>query len=155
MDLWFGRAMNLNSNDFYACNRKLYYLEPKWYGSEEQMLAFGRACVRSTNWGGRVPLTLVNAHTNIARYLKFDPEIQSAYWKRPGVWPDLKMAYEKYAQLNPETAWRERYIRYAYWCEQWEEMSKQLPLLRRTNYTFFGGKNEFDRMVGRANTAGK
>ena len=30
MELWFQRAMELNPNDYDACNYKLLYLEPKW-----------------------------------------------------------------------------------------------------------------------------
>ena len=62
MELWFDRAMELDPNDYDACYYKLYYLEPKWYGSVKDMLDFGRECVDSKVWGGRVPLVLTDAH---------------------------------------------------------------------------------------------
>ena len=65
MELWFRRAMELDPNDYDACSAKCLYLEPKWYGSIDEMLAFGRACVTNKLWGGRVPLMLVDARSNI------------------------------------------------------------------------------------------
>jgi len=47
------RAMKLDTNSYAACRSKIYYLEPKWHGSPEEMIAFGRQCVQSTKLGGR------------------------------------------------------------------------------------------------------
>ena len=69
MELWFQRAMELDPNDYDACSAKCLYLEPKWYGSIEEMLTFCRSCVTNKHWGGRVPLILVNAHWDIPRVL--------------------------------------------------------------------------------------
>jgi hypothetical protein len=113
MELWFRRGMELNPNYYELCHNKLYYLEPKWHGEPEDMLDFGRECVRSQRWGGRVPLILVEAHDNLARYL---PQAnQSEYWKNPEVWADLRMAYEKFFKLkiSPEKA---------------EELKEKIPL---------------------------
>jgi hypothetical protein len=41
MELWFNRAMELNPLCYDAAYAKLYYLEPKWHGSVEDMLIFG------------------------------------------------------------------------------------------------------------------
>ena len=46
MEEWFRRAMKADPGNYSACSRKLYYLEPKWYGSEEEMLAFGASAWR-------------------------------------------------------------------------------------------------------------
>src|SRR5258705_3885966 len=50
MELWFERAMKLDTNNSLACQTKLQYLMPKWYGSEKEMLDFGRECVNSSQW---------------------------------------------------------------------------------------------------------
>lgn len=149
MELWFGRAMKLNTNNHEACYNKQRYLMPVWHGSEEEMLAFGRECVKSTEWGGHVPLNLVNAHDWIAKR----PEHKSSkqYWKNAEVWADMKMAYEKFFKLNPDhIGWRHNYARHAWWAEQWDDLNKQIALFGPINYDFFGGKAEFNKMVAQA-----
>jgi tetratricopeptide (TPR) repeat protein len=146
MEEWFGRAMSLNTNYYDACWGKLYYLEPKWHGSRQDMLDFGRECVASEAWGGEVPLILTKAHDELAKTLNPDDRIE--YWKDPEVWSDIKSAFEKFFELNPDASgWHHNYARYAYWAEQWDELNRQLPLLGEINYEFFGGKDEFDKMV--------
>jgi hypothetical protein len=147
MELWFGRAMTINSNDYDACSSKLYYLEPKWYGSTDAMLEFGRECVQSTNWGGRVPLILEAAHNNICNEYIAESE-RTNYWSQPEVWADIKSAYERFFELNPDaTRYYHNYARYAYRAEDWDKLNELIPKLGPINYNFFGGKDEFDRMV--------
>ncbi len=149
MELWFKRATDLDPNYWDAFDAKRYYLEPKWYGSPEAMLEFGRECVNSKKWGGHAPLILRDAHEALAKYL--DKEEQPAYWKQPHVWKDLHAAFEKFFDLNPdETGWRHNYALYAYRAEQWDELNRQIPLLGEINYEFFGGKEKYDKMVREA-----
>jgi hypothetical protein len=35
----------------------------------------------------------------------------------------------------------------AYHCRQWDTLNKQLSLFVSTNYEYFGGKSEFEKMV--------
>jgi hypothetical protein len=151
MEKWFDRAMKADTNNYTACDRKRYYLEPKWHGSPEEMLAFGRQCVASTNWAGRVPLILVDTHDALARYLP--KETRTNYWtSSPTIWRDIKNSFEKFFQLNPDAiGWRHNYARYAYWCEQWTDLKRQIALLGPLNYSYFGGKAEYDKMVRLAN----
>ena len=145
MEQWFQKAMDKHPDNYDACSKKLRYLEPKWYGSPEEMLRFGRECVDSETWIGYVPLVLRDAHESLANYVEKDR--RPAYWKQPEVWPDLKASFEKFFQLNPDaTRWRHNYARYAYWCEQWDELNEQLKLLGEINYEFFGGTDEFEKM---------
>ena len=146
MELWFRRAMEIAPNNYEACTAKLYYLEPKWYGSPDEMLRFGRECVASEKWNGSVPLVLVDAHETLATYARRTGETN--YWKRAEVWPDLKSSFEKFFTLDPEaSSWRHNYARYAYWCGQWESLNEQIKLLGEVNYDYFGGRAEFDKMV--------
>jgi tetratricopeptide (TPR) repeat protein len=150
MELWFNRAMMLDPDDYDACSKKLYYLEPKWYGSREAMLNFGRECVQNTNWAGKVPLVLVDAHWNYCRgYI--DKSEQTNYWKQPDVWPDIKSAYARYFQLYPDaTGTYEYYAWYAYQAGQWDTLNELIPKLGPETYYRFGGKDEFDKMVRQA-----
>src|SRR5438552_6813211 len=42
---------------------KIEYLRPRWYGSIEKMIQFGRECGTNTNWRGRVPLWRADAYS--------------------------------------------------------------------------------------------
>jgi hypothetical protein len=147
MELWFQRAMAINPDCYEACEDKLHYLYPQWYGSRDDMIAFGRECADSTNWGGNVPLILSDAHREYWLYLD-DPELKTNYWKRPDVWPDIEKAFDRFFELNPnETAYYHNYAWYAYQCQQWEKFNELVPKLDQVNYDYFGGKDEFDKMV--------
>ena len=149
MELWFRRAMAIDTNCLAACSSKRYYLEPKWYGSEADMLAFGWQCVQSTYWGGHVPLILLDAHEAIRRYREGDAKTN--YWKQPEVWLDVQAAFDRFLQLNPDaTGWYHNYAYYAYLCERWDKFNELLPKLGQINYDYFGGRPEFTKMVARA-----
>jgi tetratricopeptide (TPR) repeat protein len=147
MELWFGRAMNLNPNNYDACSAKLHYLYPQWYGSRADMLAFGRECVTNTNWGGDVPLILVDAHSEYDRYNRPTEEEQYAYWKDPEVWPDIKAAYERFFELNPDAdGTYKNYAWYAYYAGQWSDFLSIAEKVRPEDYGFFGDKESFSQM---------
>ena len=158
MEKWFQRAMKLDPNNYQACRSKLHFLLPEWYGSRDDMLAFGRECVASTNWGGHVPLILVDAHSEFARTL--GAEERREYWMLPDVWPDINAAYEKYAQLNPDlTRFRYPYAAYAFRCRQWQDFKAQIGIIRKNDmppdYNYFGGKDDFDKMAALADSIDK
>ena len=146
MEQWFQRAMALDPNYYEACYAKLYYLEPKWYGSREDMFEFASECLRSEKWGGRVPLIVIDAHEDFAKTLQKGE--RAGYWKRPEVWQDLKQAFDKFFRLNPNASgWHHNYALYAYRAEQWEDLNRQIALLGNVNYSYFGGRQEYDKMV--------
>ncbi|HTL15722.1 MAG TPA: hypothetical protein VL793_00715, partial [Patescibacteria group bacterium] len=154
MEKWFNRAMKLAPNDYYAARLMSYYLEPRWYGSEEIALKFARSCVSSTNYTGAVPLVLAELHRSLAGYNKVTGGPN--HWNEPGVWEDVHSSYEKYFQLNPEDySYRHNYARDAYACGHYPEFLAQTKLFAGgTNYEFFGGEKEFREMLRRA-SAGK
>lgn len=147
MELWFKRAMALDTNNYDACLKKLTYLEPKWYGSVEEMLNFGRECVENKDWGGRVPVILSVAHDRIySQYI--DKSEQANYWKQPEAWPDIQAAFDRFFELNPDAiGWYHNYAWYAYHCEQWNKLNELIPKLGPVNYKYFGGEDEFNRML--------
>ena len=147
MELWFQRAMQINPNNYEACKYKLHFLYPQWYGSRDEMIAFGRECVASNNWGGSVPLILLDAHWEFCSHLQ-DSEEKNNYWKQPGVWPDIMASFERFFELNPEaTGWYHNYAWYAYHAEQWDKLNELIPKLGVVNYAYFGGEAEFNKMV--------
>ncbi|MEO6034898.1 MAG: hypothetical protein ABIQ35_06570 [Verrucomicrobiota bacterium] len=147
MERWFAKAMELEPNNYEACQCKLHYLYPQWYGSDEEMLEFGRECVASQVWTGTVPLILVDAREQISIYIQ-DKEERKAYWKQPEVWKDIASAYDRFFEKNPDgVGWHHNYAYYAYRCEQWDALNAQIKLLGDVDYSYFGGKEKFNEMV--------
>ncbi len=147
MELWFNRAMKDDPNDYDACADKLNYLLPQWYGSEQDMVDFGRECVTNTDWGGSVPLILIDAHYDIDHEYTNETD-RMDYWKQPIVWNDISSAYEQYFQNNPDDDGRMAYYaRYAYYAEQWGKLNELLPKVRPEYYYLFGGTDKFDQIA--------
>ena len=148
MELWFGRAMQLAPNNYEACQSKLHFLYPQWYGSREDMIAFGRECVANEKWTGTVPLILSDAHWEFARFLP-EASDRTNYWKRPDVWLDVKASFDRFFEINPDAVgWHHNYAWYAFQCGQWKAFYSQLRQFGgNTNYAYFGGKIIFDQML--------
>ncbi|HZR19320.1 MAG TPA: hypothetical protein VFE51_18675 [Verrucomicrobiae bacterium] len=155
MQEWFSRAMALATNYYDAANLMSFYLEPRWYGSEATALEFARSCVASTNWGGTVPLVLRSLHYSLARY--YNQTESPSYWHRPQVWADVKAAFEKFYQLNPEdVGYRHDYAHDAFLCGQYAEFLSQTKLFTTgTNYSYFGGEAQFKSMLALAASKAK
>ena len=147
MELWFNRTMSLDTNHYDAVKLMSFYLEPRWYGSEAQTLAFARTCVASEKWGGQVPLILANLHRSLATYSQMSNS--PAYWHRPEVWRDVKSSYDKFFTSYPDASdWRHNYARDAYDCGQYAVFLEQTKLFTSwTNYSFFGGPEKFQNML--------
>lgn len=153
METWFNRAMSVDTNFYDAALLMSFYLEPRWHGSDATALAFGRSCVASDNWGGRVPLVLADLHHSLATYHNMSNS--PAYWHEPNVWRDVKSSYEKYFKLNPDAVgWRHNYARDAYDCGEYSVFLEQTKLFANgTNHAFFGGQQKFQEMMERASAA--
>jgi len=117
MEHWFERAMQLNGDDYFACLAKLEYLEPRWHGSEAEMLGFGRACLRTKNTEGRLPFILLEAHHRLARNAvppNASISRESDYFTRPYVWKDIQAIYEPLLAKHPDSTYdKSCYARFA------------------------------------------
>ena len=146
MEHWFKRAMEIDPACYRAVQDKAFFLEPKWHGSAEEMLEFGRECARSTRWKGNVPLILVDCHESLCRYL--DKDQQPQYWLNPAVWMDLRASYERFFELNPtDISYRHNYARAAYKCGQYQVFLDQVKRFDGTNFNYFGGPEKFADML--------
>jgi hypothetical protein len=149
LELWFERAMELNPRDYDSCADKLWYLMPRWHGDHEEMLEFGRSCLTHPRWKGQVPLALMRAHELIAS--DFPKEKRPAYWRTKAVWSDVQKSFDRFFELNPKNvSWRHNFAKYAWRAGDWDELNRQIPLLGEINYSYFGGKEQFDRMLSEA-----
>src|SRR5262249_21744681 len=142
-------------NNYVAAKQMSYYLEPRWYGSQDECLAFARTCVASTNWGGRVPLVLVQTHRSLAE--SYDLSNSPAYWQKPEGVADVQASYERLFELNHgEVGRRHDYAKDAYFCGLYEIFLKQVTLFTdRTNFALFGGEPKFQEMLQKATAAAR
>ncbi len=148
MRQWWEKSMEANTNNFAACESLMHFLQPQWFGSREKMIEFGRECARSEKFGGTVPLMLSEAHYMFNRN---NGPSDGSYWLQEDVWPDIKESFDVFFKRNPKAvSWRHNYTLYAWWCEQWDVVNEQLPLLGEVNYSYFGGEESFNEMVATA-----
>ncbi len=127
MELWFDRAMKADGDNYVACLAKLIWLNPKWHGNFDDMLAFGRACRDTKNWRTGITLLGAESHLNYAMLLLFkDPKEQAKYLARPEVWSDIQSIYDESLKHFPDDAVvRSKYAMIAYWSSHLPEAGEQ------------------------------
>ncbi|MGV3771972.1 MAG: hypothetical protein ACO1QB_03660 [Verrucomicrobiales bacterium] len=152
MELWFRRAIAIDPSYYIAAKSKMEYLQPKWMISLNEMLEFGQECVESSQYKGKIPLLLADAHAMYANSLEDEEEVKK-YWSDPKVWKDTKKSYDKYLVANPKDFhYRLQFAKAAYHCGQPSAFLQQLNMTRGflIDYSVFGGKTTFDEMVRNA-----
>ena len=110
MELWFERAMKADGDGRDACWSKLDWLDPKWHGTPEDMLAFGRRCRDTRNWWAGITLLCADAHT---RYANFLGNRKADYLASPEVWSDITSVYDEYLKYHPQDHVAQEQIRLA------------------------------------------
>lgn len=125
MEKWFGEATKIDPDDQRPFMAKLNWLEPKWHGSAEEMLAFGRECAATGRWSGLVPLILVDAHWAIGRYVGkgYPPAPHREYFQSdPKIWEEIKPVYNRYLQETDASNYHKtRYAIIAAFSGHWKE----------------------------------
>jgi hypothetical protein len=138
MELWFDRAMKANGDDRSSCWSKLDWLDPKWYGSKEEMLAFGRACRDTKNWRDGITLLVADAHWRIACRLGGKEQVD--YMSLPEVWADIEPVYDEYLKHYPnDDVARSKYATFCYLGGHYREAEAQYVALgdRLTQWSEF------------------
>ncbi|HZZ42165.1 MAG TPA: DUF4034 domain-containing protein [Tepidisphaeraceae bacterium] len=150
MEKWWKRAMDANPDNYQACSNKLYYLEPKWYGSPGEMIAFGRECLSEGNWEGRIPFILVDAHMQLSKYPSAG---KGDYFAQPEVWKDIRSVYGPFLERYSTAVWdRSYYAYYATRCGEWGVAKKQFEVLgNKVDLTPFGNREAYEFLVKKAN----
>jgi hypothetical protein len=126
LETWFRRAMDADPDSYEACKKKMLYLEPKWHGSEAEVLGFGHQCLATSNWQSRIPFILLFAHTELAR----QSDRPRQYWTRSDVWADVQKLYGACLAANPNSIFdRSGYALNAYRAEKWKLASELFTAL--------------------------
>jgi hypothetical protein len=142
---WFELARKLEPGSVEPYNQRLTSLLPRWGGTDESVLAFGRAAFARKEWGSRAPFILIAAHDGIHR----GPPPKLGYFERQEVCADVKMVYDTFLTQHPEADIdRSRYVRWLVECKSWREADSQLKRLgNRVVVSVFDGQYEVERKL--------
>lgn len=100
METWFRRAMEADGNNLEACQAKLNWLDPKWHGTVDELVAFGRACRETKNWRAGITLLAAEAHYRVVQTtLKKDEYVK--YLNEADVWDDIRSVNEEFLAHYP------------------------------------------------------
>lgn len=148
MEMWFTRAIAHPSARYDALHHKLWYLQPRWHGSERECLEVARDVLKSDEFRGNCPLHLYHLHESLAKYFE---NVRPDYWLEPHVWADIKASFDRYFSF-PEAheGWRHNYVLSAYRCRQWDTLNEELAKLNSVNYDYFGGEAAFQQIKAEA-----
>lgn len=132
MRLWFDRAIAAQMDDSEAWRIMRWGLRPRWFGSEESMLAFGVTALNTHRFDTQVPSFFFDSLTDIETE-EGVPDNQHIYG-RDDIWPHMREAYEGYIDYevkngNSADGWRSTYAAAAYLAGKYDISAKQLGLL--------------------------
>lgn len=104
MELWFGRALELDPYDQDSCWNKLDWLDPRWHGDPDgrEMLAFGRSCAATHNW--HTGITLLAADALMRKYASNPQADGGKYLTRDENWDTIHAVNEEYLKHYPDDA---------------------------------------------------
>jgi hypothetical protein len=128
MERWFARAMEADGDYDKACWAKMLWLDPKWHGSHEEVLAFGRACRATGNWRSGITLLGADAHLRVAA--SFPQDQMLAYYRSPAVWDEINKDFQQYlGHFSADVFPRSRYAGLCYLCRHYPEAEEQFRIL--------------------------
>jgi hypothetical protein len=101
-EAYFQKAINLIPYFSEVYMAKTIYLEPQWYGSEVELLAFARETTKFAPKGSALPLTVIIAHKGLCSYSDLS---QKEYYGRPKIWQEIQSSYERLIKELPESGY--------------------------------------------------
>jgi hypothetical protein len=147
---WFHRAAQAEPDDFITYRDHLQALEPKWGGSPEAMIAFGRECLKGGDWDAGIPFILVEAHLALSQYAPdgYKSEPQPQYFRENAqAWQDVKAVHDEYLKRpNPSLYHRSRFAEIALWAGKYEEAAAQFEAMgQKFSYDWFRNDARYNR----------
>jgi hypothetical protein len=142
MAQWFEVARQLSPGSYDPYDRRLNSLLPRWGGSDDALLAFGREQFARQEWASRGSLVLIDVHSRIAQ----GPPPRRDYLERKEVCAEMKRVFEAFLTKFPD-ADRDRslYASRLATCSAWRDADAQLRLLgNRVVISMFGSPQEYE-----------
>jgi hypothetical protein len=123
LNMWFQRAIKCDPNNYFYYKAKLYYLLPRWYGSNEEILGFGLECEGTQNWQAKIPMILLLAFEDMA-------ENNPKTFATPKIWEATEKLLQTYLEHYPQsTTYRSKYAKYAVLSGHPQAAKKQFEIL--------------------------
>jgi hypothetical protein len=137
-EAWFRYGLAVDPTDLELWFDRLHDLEPRWNGSEGQMLTFGREALATKQWAQRIPFVLIFAHHTLANY-------DDDYYKDAAVCRDVHAVFEPYLKSYPDANYeRSGYASLLYKCGEYPAAQRELdrlganvrigPFIERANF---------------------
>jgi DNA-directed RNA polymerase subunit RPC12/RpoP len=129
MKTWFARAMQADPYNLLACQNMMDYLDPKWGGSQEKLLAFGRACRASGNIVSGITTLIGDAH--IRAVTAWPKDAHDEYMHSEEVWKEIKGAFdEHFARVGIRNSYEGcRHAVFCYLCGKYDLAKEQFDIL--------------------------
>ena len=128
MRVWFDRAVAAQFDFAPAWQNLRWGLRPRWYGSPEAMLAFGRTELNTRRFDTDVPRMYFESVENVEEESGLPPGRH--LYQRADIWPDLQMMYEGYlgepSQADCRDGWHTTYAAVAYLAGKYDVARAQL-----------------------------
>jgi hypothetical protein len=126
LEAWFTVGTALEPGDYTWYDDKVKWLQARWFGSDDELLAFGREMLAREHFEARVSMVLLDAHHRV----QTGPPKKDGYHARPDVCSDYVAIYDGLLARYPE-AWgdRNRYLQRLIECQSWDGASRQLAAL--------------------------
>jgi hypothetical protein len=122
-EAWFRYGNAVDPGSLGLWFDRLHDLEPRWNGSAEEMLAFGREAIATKQWAQRIPFVLVFAHFTLANY-------NDDYYKDASVCRDMHAVYEPYLKMYPDANYeRSGFAALLYKCGEYPAAQRELDRL--------------------------
>jgi hypothetical protein len=124
MERYFAAAIAADPGRYDSYENKILYLQPRWHGSTEDVLAFGKECLDGNLWRTNVPLILIDAMETLE---ETDPEIRDD----PEAQALLKRMYTEYLAIYPNSVkYRGLYLKFLLHIGDFKEARKQDEILK-------------------------
>lgn len=124
MELWFQRAIKADPNYYMAYDSKANYLRERWYGSHEELWAFGIECLKAGNWQAKEAAIINIEASDLAE------DGENSVFETPKIWGPLEEFFRGWLQRYPESRiFRSRFVKYAALGKHWDIVKEQTKIL--------------------------
>ena len=131
MRLWFDRTVSAQLDYPQAWSGMRWGLRPRWYGSENAVLALGRTAVNTGRFDTDVPRKFFDCISDVESEMEL-PSGRHIYG-RADIWPELQKMYQGYiseqSQSPYRSGWRSGYAIVAYFAGKYDVAAEQLKAL--------------------------
>ncbi len=125
MEQYYQNAIKACPWHYGAHYQKCIFLEPKWYGSIDEMNAFAEECLAQSAQYPSLGLIRAYAYDEERRYNDHEN-----FAGMDDAWPVIETVYTRFFEKFPdENSWRYLYAYYAYLCAKYDVACKQFQTI--------------------------